>query len=101
MGGNVNLVARELTSPDFEGTHQCHMSFQIHLFPLCDLRPPVSAGRGGVRPTLARSRHPQTVPLRDEACVIGGENHDGLGDLIGCAEPAERDFVRDLVSSTQ
>src|SRR5216684_5889162 len=28
-------------------------------------------------------------------CIIGGEKHDGLGDLIGCAEPAERDVVGD------
>ena len=27
---------------------------------------------------------------RDVAAVVGGEKHHGLGDLIGCAEPAER-----------
>ena len=27
---------------------------------------------------------------RDVAAVVGGEKHHGLGDLIGCTEPAER-----------
>src|SRR5438876_11291944 len=27
---------------------------------------------------------------RDVAAVVGGEKHHGLGDLIGCTAPAER-----------
>ena len=30
---------------------------------------------------------------RDVAAVAGCEKHHGLGDLIGCAEPAERNTV--------
>ncbi len=33
----------------------------------------------------------------DEACVIGGEKHDRLGDLIGRAQPAERNIVGDIL----
>src|SRR5712691_3661993 len=31
---------------------------------------------------------------RDVAAVVGREKHHGLGDLIGCTEPAERNTVR-------
>jgi hypothetical protein len=30
---------------------------------------------------------------RDVAAVVGCEKHHGLGDLIGCTEPAERTSV--------
>jgi hypothetical protein len=30
---------------------------------------------------------------RDVAAVVGCEKHHGLGDLIGCTEPAERNSV--------
>src|ERR671935_1041962 len=30
---------------------------------------------------------------RDVAAVVGCEKHHGLGDLIGCTEPAERNAV--------
>src|SRR5213079_467440 len=30
---------------------------------------------------------------RDVATVVGCEKHDGLGDLFGCPEPAERNNV--------
>src|SRR5882724_11691019 len=30
---------------------------------------------------------------RDVATVVGGEKHHGLGDLMGCPEPAERNTV--------
>src|ERR1700730_16424611 len=30
---------------------------------------------------------------RDVAAVIGCEKHHGLGDLVGCAKPAERNGV--------
>src|SRR5206468_10305580 len=30
---------------------------------------------------------------RDVAAVVGGEKHHGLGNLIGCTEPAERSSV--------
>jgi len=33
----------------------------------------------------------------DEACVIGGKKHDRLGDLIGRAQPAERNIVGDIL----
>ena len=31
----------------------------------------------------------------DVACVVGGKKHDGLRDLIGCAEPAKGNIARD------
>jgi hypothetical protein len=33
----------------------------------------------------------------DEACVIGGKKRDRLGDLIGRAQPAERNVVGDIL----
>ena len=33
----------------------------------------------------------------DEACVIGGKKYNRLSDLIGRAQPAERDIAGDIL----
>jgi len=35
----------------------------------------------------------------DVACIVGGEKHDGLGDLVGDAKSAERDAVGDILQA--
>jgi hypothetical protein len=59
----------------------------------------VSAGRGAFGLHLREAAIHKQFRSCHEACVIGGEKHDGLGDLIGCAQPAEGDIVRDILQA--
>jgi len=66
---------------------------------ICFVCAAVSVGGGAFGLHLREPAIHKQFRSGHEAGVIGGEKHYGLGDLIGCAQPAEGDMVRDILQA--